>query len=541
MVNSLIKFFSYLPLFLKDFFIDNESKKFIKYCHIKWRAIKQKDSEGEILVELYGIDQTVLAFSYLANLLSKKHKAKIICFSISNWHPFLLFIRFRRILHIYKSFHVLSHIQYRDTNIFSEECDFIFKKLKLKIRTKIDILDISIQGHLIGNEIYESFLRENSVATIDINSENFNLFLKKCIMTYLFWKRYFDFKNVKAVILSHGIYRYGIVKVIANNKNIPVYLPTIRSLYCLRTKNEWGLPPYKLFPSFFASLSSKEKLNGILWAKKRLHVRLSGKLSSDMLYATESAYLNSFSATPSLKKSKRLKILIASHCFFDNPNGHGKNLFPDFYEWIRFLGDISEITDYDWYIKTHPDMLPGNEKIINTFLNDYKKITLINPKTSHLQLIKEGINCVLTVYGSIGHEYPLFNKIVVNAGSNNPHSGYKFNIHCETIAKYKKALLGLSKIKLDFDKNQIYEFYYINHKYFGYNKLFLDSFEKFVNSYPVKLRNSSIIYHHFLKKITEKAHNDICEKITKFINSGFYKYFDSKDAESFFEVNYEKK
>lgn len=540
-MNFLVKSFSYFSIFSKDFFIDARSKVFIKYCHAKWKSFKQRNFESEILVELYNVDQTILAFSYLANLLSKKHKSKIVSFSISNWHPLLLFMRFRRIFHIYKSFNTLNHIQYWDTNFFSEECDFIFKKIKSKIKKKNDILNISIDGHLIGNEIYESFLRENSLPTVDINSKKFIFFLKKCIMTYLFWRRYFDLHNVKAVILSHGIYKYGFVKAIANKKNIPVYLPTIRSLYCLRTKYEWGLPLYKLFPSFFDSLSNKEKLEGIKWAKKKLHERLSGKLGLDILYASKSAYLNSFSSTPILKKTNRPKILIASHCFFDNPNGHGKNLFPDFYEWISYLGIISEETDYDWYIKTHPDMLPGNEKIINSLLKKYKKITLIDPKTSHLQLIKEGINYVLTVYGTIGHEYPLFNKLVVNAGSNNPHSGYKFNLHCKTLAEYKKTLLNLSKIKLDYQKNQIYEFYYINHKYFGYNKLFLDSFENFVNSYPEKLRNSSVIYSYFLNKITKKADSDICKKITKFINSGFYKYYDCNKAEKFFEDNYEKK
>ena len=34
------------------------------------------------------------------------------------------------------------------------------------------------------------------------------------------------------------------------------------------------------------------------------------------------------------------------------------------YEWIKFLGKISHSTDYEWYIKTHPDFLPGNIDII---------------------------------------------------------------------------------------------------------------------------------------------------------------------------------
>ena len=29
------------------------------------------------------------------------------------------------------------------------------------------------------------------------------------------------------------------------------------------------------------------------------------------------------------------------------------SIFPDFYQWLLFLGKVSKKTDYDWYIKTH--------------------------------------------------------------------------------------------------------------------------------------------------------------------------------------------
>ena len=57
------------------------------------------------------------------------------------------------------------------------------------------------------------------------------------------------------------------------------------------------------------------------------------------------------------------------------------------------------------------------------------KIILIPDTTSHHQLIEEGINTVITVYGSIGIEYAIKNITVVNASLNNPHISYNFNIH----------------------------------------------------------------------------------------------------------------
>ena len=44
----------------------------------------------------------------------------------------------------------------------------------------------------------------------------------------------------------------------------------------------------------------------------------------------------------------------------------------------------------------------------------------MEPSISHNQLIKEGIDAVITCHGSIA-EYPFFNKLVLNASTSNPH------------------------------------------------------------------------------------------------------------------------
>ena len=48
-----------------------------------------------------------------------------------------------------------------------------------------------------------------------------------------------------------------------------------------------------------------------------------------------------------------IKVLICTHEFFDDPNSTGGLLFPDFYEWLKYLAQISNKTNYDWYIKPH--------------------------------------------------------------------------------------------------------------------------------------------------------------------------------------------
>ena len=514
--------------FLKEiwsgFFIDPKSQLFINYNKRRWKDAKSRNNKGEILVEIYDVDQTVLAFSYVTNILARKHNSKIVSFLILNRHPFLIFLRYRRIFEIYKSFNVFLHVNLRLNNkSLMNRTLLITNNILKKIESTNDILVISVNGIVIGADIYESFLRDNKVPTIDIHSFKFKRYLTKSIAIFLFWDQYFKSHNVKSVVLSHGIYRYGFVKKIANMQGIPVYLPTVRSLYCLKNEKQTGLPPFRSYSIIFSKLTKKEQLSALSWSEKRLKLRFSGKVAVDMHYSSKSAFVYNARQNKALKQNNRIKILIATHCFFDNPHCYGINLFPDFYEWLNFLGEMSEVTDYDWYIKTHPDVLPGNKEVLNRILEKYKKITLLNEDVSHLQLKEEGISFVLTVYGSVGHEYPLLGNVVINAGKNNPHAGYNFNIHCNSISEYRDLILNLVNLKLNFNKRDVYEFYYMHYKYFGPLNLFFDSFDDFCKNCLQK-QISSYVYSYFFNEHNEIKDHILCSKIEKFINSNKYTY-----------------
>jgi hypothetical protein len=527
-INKIQMLAKYVVSIWQSMSIDSKSKIFIEFCLKRWPRFDDIARKSIVLVELYPVDQTVLAFSYFSNILAEKYQSKIISFSLSDRNNYLFYWRYRRIFEIYRSFNAKSHFNTKISRHASNKEMSIFDDLVLGIKSKNDVLNISINGDLVGNEIYEAYLIEKRKPTIDIYSVEFRAFLLQCIKTYVFWDDYFNRYDVKGVLLSHGIYRYGIIKTIANRKGISVYLPTVRSLYCLKKPNEWGVPRYDLYPELFKSFPQEIRNNGIAWAKERLKLRLSGEVGVDMSYSTKSAFRRDLSSSKVLRESGRIKVLIATHCFFDNPNAYGRNLFPDFYEWIDFLGEMSEITDYDWYLKTHPDMMPGNDEVLSDLLNKYKNITHLPSETSHLQLVEEGVSFVLTVYGSVGHECPLLGQTVINAGGKNPHIGYEFNIHVKSIQEYRGYLLNLEKINHKVDKEKIYEFYFMHYKYSGYSQLFFKSFDEYISKYSVDEQNSSIAYEYFLKNTREYDDAILCNKIYGFIESGDYKYSENK-------------
>ena len=104
--------------------------------------------------------------------------------------------------------------------------------------------------------------------------------------------------------------------------------------------------------------------------------------------------------------------MICTHDFFDAVHYHGKSIFPDFYEWLLFLGEFSKSTNFDWYIKNHPKYSgkfklyqPKSDNIVKKFLKENKHIKLLPNNLSNKQIIKEGLNIVLTVYGSVASNF----------------------------------------------------------------------------------------------------------------------------------------
>ena len=165
-----------------------------------------------------------------------------------------------------------------------------------------------------------------------------------------------------------------------------------------------------------------------------------------------------------LENNDKTKCLIAAHHFSDAPNAWGRLLFSDFYDWIDYLGKLSEKVNYDWYIKFHPMDQKENLNTAKYFLKKYKKFRLVNPMVSHEQLISEGINLVLTVYGTIGMEYAYYNIPVINASINNPHISYDFNYHPKNIHEYEQAIINYKNLKINYSKQDISEYFYMSLK-----------------------------------------------------------------------------
>lgn len=490
--------FNFIIYIFNLILIDKNTADFIRFNKNIFK-INKKNKNSKILVEFHNWHPLHIAFSIVANYLSKTYSSSIVAYPgyinisqnleqnlISKLKWYLGFKLSLKNFGVYKSFgteKILFPIIEKKIKILGEsKAISIFDKIK----NKRQILSIKLDGILIGDLIYDTYLKKFKEDTIDINDPNFFKFFKNTIILYYFWIDYFKKNKVKSVIISHAVYTLAIPARIAMNYKIKVFIANHSSLYSLNQKYKLSFLEFKNFKNKFSKLDKNFKKKGIELSKKRIDKRFDGKVGLDMWYSKASSFGRIKNSKNVLNKGKKLKVLIATHCLFDSPHVSGNFFFNDFSDWLHYLGNLSNKTNYDWYLKAHPYFIKESYDKIKKIIKKYGKIKIIDPVTSHHQLIKEGIDVALTCMGTIGFEYAFFGKTVVNASINNPHYNYNFNVNPKNFKEYDKILNNLQKYKkIKINKDKIFEYYFMMHIFHPKNWIFknIDVIEKKCGSY----------------------------------------------------------
>lgn len=499
-----------------------------------------------VLLEHNTLRSAHIAYSYLGNALSKKHNAKIIAFDThqpKNLKQKLSY-KIKKLLKfdhwgVYHSFGTDSFLNITPSKIQIKKAKKITIKILKTISSKKDIENITINKIWIGDLIYDTYLRSKNLPTINWKSSSFIQHLHDSLNIFVAWEDFLENNNIRAINVSHCVYNTAIPLRISLKKGIEVYQTNLSHTYKLKLNNMFAYNDFHYFSKIFSRLPEELQKAGKIEARRRIEKRFSGVVGVDMSYSKKSAY-GKISKKRLISKSPRKKILIATHCFYDSPHSYGKNLFPDFYEWLTFIGNVSKTTNYDWYIKTHPDYKPGTMNIIKEFIERFPKITLLPADTSHHQIIKEGIDYALSVYGTIGFEYAALGIPVINASLNNPHIAYNFNLHPKSITEYQEILLNLEKLSFKIDINKVYEYYFMKF-IFNTTNLFFDDFQKTLEVIGgSKEQIKTQIYDLWLKEFTQERHTNIVKALEKFIYSDDFRMNHSHFGKEFSMKNIEE-
>jgi hypothetical protein len=337
----------------------------------------------------------------------------------------------------------------------------LFMRVLKEVKSPEDLFRLEIAGIRIGIDIYESILR-TGVPTVKINSMDTRRKVYLALRQYIFFHNKLSRNQIHSFILSHDSYiGPGICGRMAHHFQVPVIQANIFEINILQRPFQ-NYERFLRYREYFGSLDPATQSSALQLGRENIERRLGGEVNIER----DGRLISSLDATRrfprQVRSSLKSKILVLTHDFFDNPHAYSVLPFIDFMEWLEFLATIASETDYDWYIKCHPDSSGNEQRVVEEFTKTYPVFKMVDPLTSLQQLVQEGISFATTCYGTVGSELPLMGVNVINAAYN-PHIAYSFNTHAQNLEDYKYILENLNL--LDFPRpsiDEICEFAYVH-------------------------------------------------------------------------------
>lgn len=344
------------------------------------------------------------------------------------------------------------------------------------------LIEYRINDISVGLDIYESILRTGR-PTVNLNEIQTYRIAYLGIKQYIFFKGLFEQEKVQSVLVSHDNYiGPGLLAHMAFHFEVEVIIANLLSM-AMPVREFQLYEKFGRYQMYIDHIDENTLVDGIAWAKDQLSKRIMGNLGIGINYQIKSAF-DSTTIDRQSSENSGTKVLIVTHDFFDNPHGYARMTFDDFYAWMEFLLNVSHETDYEWYVKPHRDYSEIELAVLTKFCASNPNFRMISSETSFHQIKSEGIDFVLTCFGTVGHELPLLGFTVINA-SYNPHSAFNFNINIKSQDEYVKILKNISNYRLSLeDYSDIYKFYFVHYQivqndmFMGVSMDILDSFSK---------------------------------------------------------------
>ncbi len=439
-------------------------RAFIEYNR---RTVDVAKAENVILIPIEGChDGTTIIYRYFVPYLAQKLNARVVGYIRQGGNRFESTI-FPSVMDIYKSIGMETVAKQPETGYTNERIEAIYNEIISGIHSMDDWNEISIDGLDCGVSFLRNYLRK-----YDLDFQPTNAAICECLVdtikTVLFWKDYFKENRVASVILWDGVHNESFLRDIAIENSAKTYIIHPRGIHKAYFNHNFGenFPNLKLF---YDSLSDREKEQGVEWAKQALQKILLGQNGAYLTYRNDNNVFHYKTGELELPQKQNVRVLICPHIFNEDQWCAGEQLCANNYlSWLLFLGEIIDATEYEWYIKLHPDETDRGNRLIEKFLKEHPKLTLLPARISPLDLKEAEFDYALTINGSIGHEYPLLGINVINAG-NNPHMSFDFNITPSSKEEYREILMNISDYSALDNKEDIYKYYCLYYMYYQRN------------------------------------------------------------------------
>lgn len=348
-----------------------------------------------------------------------------------------------------------------DSPLCLEDIKLITKAFRIwrNLKSKEELINMRFDGIYVGDLINDSYLRYKPSPTVDINNIYLLVVIWQCLRTLSQSERYFSRIKPKIFLSSYSTYiQHGIPVRVAIKHGITVF--TFGNYQEFTKKlNHNDLVHTASHKNYKEQFSTQEKLeNKRSKAERHLLKRTSGGIDTATAYMKKSAYEETGEQVPNVKGA----IIIFLHDFFDSPHVYNWMIFPDFYEWLTFTIKIARKNNLKLFIKPHPNQITNSESVVTKIKEQYPDIPFLSTGITNKQLVKAGMGCGVTVYGTVAHELAFLGTQIISCGDN-PHISFNLCHHAKNKDEYENLLKNFSSLSIDkkIMKEEALAFYYI--------------------------------------------------------------------------------
>lgn len=331
-----------------------------------------------------------------------------------------------------------------------------------KLHSIEDLIKSEYQNIIVGDLIYDSFLRFENKPTFKSNQSllNFIFYVQRLINTFTLCQNLlvkYDFKKVFCLYASY-VQHGSVVRYYLKN-NIPLYTSgTEMKLFKLHTNGHlFESLDHEKYNYTFSIFKNKDKLREL--AKSKLDQRFNGQ--PDLDYMFKSSYSSNYNHLFDLYG--QIDGVVFMHDFFDCVHLYSDMLFNDFYEWTEFLIKIVLDNNLKIAFKPHPLERKESKVVSNFFKLKYPEIVWLDTEISNKAIFEAGIKFGTSVYGTVLSELAYHGIRSLSAGDN-PTISFDFCTTPRNKAQYVDLIKNPLKIKIsDNYKSKVCEFYFMHY------------------------------------------------------------------------------
>jgi len=334
-------------------------------------------------------------------------------------------------------------------------------RIRETLGSKVDLLNLEYRDILIGDIVYDTYLRRTGEPTVTDIDEEVTDYIEMAVSYCDHVAKILDENDVNSLVVSHPQYLpTGVLARMAIDRGASVYLRRggTENLVLHRYEDTFDSFPGRPSRELFEAVWEGDRDLAVNEAEMYFEQRMSGDASGMPEGATE-AYSNYTVVDKQWLNSKysidseKPVVVVMSHIFTDANHIGSRLLFDDYMGWLRETLDFAADTDVaNWLVKPHPH--DSNFKNKGDVHKEVERATAdvdehsvwALPEETNPRSLLDFADVIITAKGTAGHEFPCFGIPAIIAGDT-PYSEFGFTIDPMSRAEYFDTLRNVEEIE----------------------------------------------------------------------------------------------